>query len=425
MTQQTETAASAASDAKSATGGKAVAGPFTIRDVVVLVSVLIIFVASLLPLAVFGELSFNTWSGAGLYFIFIGILLPLIVATLFVIRRVSPDAKLRIGSLSLDQFTSVVASFAFAYFMFATVSSFEIAYLVGAIGAGVLLCATVLATIIPVFAADFAGRAEVPAHTVARDAARPAARPATPKPTLALSAGTAAPTATSNAGAAAGANGAPAAGGAPGWSAARQPNHTAGGQVFTPAGTAPAGATVSFPTSDAAAATSGSANGAASGAAGATQESGSEETAAPSNATAAAHNPATRAEPVINSVPNATTTQAKPEASQASEPVSGVVMPDNHEAPQTRMNPQVSEPIGATVDPHGPAAVSANPFWFAVDRPQNVVDDRSGQFLYKLAPGAWILALEDRGTSFLVQDGNGKTGVLLDLVGIERAPESE
>ena len=67
----------------------------------------------------------------------------------------------------------------------------------------------------------------------------------------------------------------------------------------------------------------------------------------------------------------------------------------------------------------------AEPFWFAVDRPQNVIDQNTRQFIYKLTPGSWILALEDRGNSFLVQDSHGKTGVLLDLVGIERASDSQ
>jgi len=83
--------------------------------------------------------------------------------------------------------------------------------------------------------------------------------------------------------------------------------------------------------------------------------------------------------------------------------------------------PAAAESIGATVDPK--AAAASTPFWFAVDRPQNVVDEHTRQFVFKLAPGSWILALEDRGSSFLVQDSHGKTGVLLDLVGIERAPE--
>lgn len=102
----------------------------------------------------------------------------------------------------------------------------------------------------------------------------------------------------------------------------------------------------------------------------------------------------------------------------------------------TTLNPQVAEPakesaapapvresIAATVDPT--PAVAAEPFWFAVDRPQNTIDEKTRQFAFKLMPGAWILALEDRGNSFLVQDSHGKTGLLLDLVGIERASDSQ
>jgi len=105
------------------------------------------------------------------------------------------------------------------------------------------------------------------------------------------------------------------------------------------------------------------------------------------------------------------------------------------DAPATMLNPKVldsqtaapvAESIGATVDPDaGRAPVTSEPFWFAVDRPQNVVDEFTRLFVFKLTPGSWILALEDRGTSYLVQDSHGKTGVLLDLVGIERAPESQ
>ena len=71
------------------------------------------------------------------------------------------------------------------------------------------------------------------------------------------------------------------------------------------------------------------------------------------------------------------------------------------------------------------APVVSDPFWFAVDRPQNVIDEKTRQFVFKLTPGSWILALEDRGSSFLVQDSHGKTGILLDLVGIERASDSQ
>ena len=100
-------------------------------------------------------------------------------------------------------------------------------------------------------------------------------------------------------------------------------------------------------------------------------------------------------------------------------------------APATMLNPKVVdaapavESIGATVDPEASLPVAADPFWFAVDLPQNVVDQHTRQFVFKLTPGSWILALEDRGSSFLVQDSHGKTGLLLDLVGVERAPEGQ
>ncbi|MDO5753406.1 MAG: hypothetical protein Q4P21_10125, partial [Arthrobacter sp.] len=99
-------------------------------------------------------------------------------------------------------------------------------------------------------------------------------------------------------------------------------------------------------------------------------------------------------------------------------------------AAATTLNPQVAgtakESIGATVNPRSTAApISVEPFWFAVDRPQNVIDEKTRKFLFKLVPGTWILALEDRGNSFIVQDSHGKTGVLLDLVGIERASDSQ
>lgn len=398
--------ANASAGATASAGGKAALGPFTVRDCVVLASVLVIFVASLLPLTFLAGDYFNIWGAWGIYFIFIGVVLPLIVGALFAIRRLSPATKPRLGSLSVDQFSSVVASFALAFFAISTVTNFQIAYLVGAIGSLALLSATVLALVIPVFAADFAGRSEVPAHTVARDAVTPSRRPAAPKPVLALPAGASAGgfgSSSSASGAENSASDHSGQAGSAGWSANRQQSHTAAGQIFTAAGTAPAG------------------NVTAAVAAAAAQN-----TAAQS---AAAQNPATQAVPASSSVPNATSSQPQAAASQTSEAVSGVVLPDRQQAPETRLNPQLGEPeqesISASVDPHAQPASNANPFWFAVDRPQNVVDERNGKFLYKLSPGAWILALEDRGSSFVVQDGHGKTGVLLDLVGIERAPESE
>ncbi|WP_104086283.1 hypothetical protein [Arthrobacter sp. GMC3] len=413
MTEHNASTTAVASERKSPGISKALLGPLTARDLTVLGAVLVIFVASVLPITLVFGLQGNLWSVSGMYFIGIGVILPLLVGALFTIRRLSPDVKLRVGSLSVDQFASVVAGFATAYFFLSTVIIFDIAYLVGLIGALVLLAATVLAPWIPAFAADFAGRTEVPAHPAARDAVPAVARPAAPKPPLAIGAGNqSAPVAAGNPYAmpatAGQGQGADASAPTSPWNAApSNASHTPGGQIYTPATGGPA------PYSAAAAASAAAA--------------GTAATSAPATAV--------HASPPANEAQNAAPASPEPAAAVVGE--SGVVpsQESTADAPATMLNPKVieaetpapvAESIGATVDPEASRTpVVAEPFWFAVDRPQNVVDEITRLFVFKLTPGSWILALEDRGTSYLVQDSHGKTGVLLDLVGIERAPESQ
>ncbi|MDN5668069.1 MAG: hypothetical protein L0G87_06695, partial [Renibacterium salmoninarum] len=57
------------------------------------------------------------------------------------------------------------------------------------------------------------------------------------------------------------------------------------------------------------------------------------------------------------------------------------------------------------------------------DRPKAVLDEHTGGFLYNIEPGTWFLALQDRGHDFIVQNSDGRIGVLRDLSSIERAPE--
>ncbi|BAS16152.1 hypothetical protein AHiyo8_44550 [Arthrobacter sp. Hiyo8] len=87
--------------------------------------------------------------------------------------------------------------------------------------------------------------------------------------------------------------------------------------------------------------------------------------------------------------------------------------------------PRVHEPIGATVDPatrtdESGHASGYEAFWFAVAHPRVVVDEHTGMPAFTIEPGAWVLALEDRGAEFLVQDTDGSVGVLRDLSHIER-----
>ena len=418
MTEQHTPATQDTADSGAPSGGAAVVGPLTIRDLAVLGAVAIIFIASLIPLVVAPGGSVNLWNTADLFFVGIGMVLPLATGVLFVVRRFSPGATLRLGSLSLDQFASVVAVFAFFFFFAGTVTNFRPAYLVGLIGAVLFTAATTCAPWIPVLAADFAGRAETPSHVVARDAAAPARRSS---PTKTAATHAVAPDAAGQAV------------GAAGWAASRPAvaGHTPAGQIFTPAkdgrpadgdatgagaaGTgAGAAATGAAATGAGAAATGAATSG---GTAGAASTRAASTGAATSGGTAGAGHkqPATTARADAAPEPATTINPQQPAAAK------GAAAPDAAKAAAP-----AKESIAATIDPKAAApAVIAEPFWFAVDRPQNVIDENTRQFIYKLTPGSWILALEDRGNSFLVQDSHGKTGVLLDLVGIERASDSQ
>lgn len=381
----------AAGKGSAADGGlRAVLGPFTVRDLAVFASTLVLFTASLLPL--FGG-RYNLWNLNNQFFLGLGIVLPLVVSALFAARRLSPQTKIRIGSLSIDQFASVAASFALAFFFLATAAAFGPSLLVGLIGSVILFAATVLGRFLPFISPDFQGRAEVPAHVVARDAAVPVRKPRAPKET-------------------------------------RPSKLSALSKLSKP----------SKPGSDArpaaaAAATSASMPSAAPAPA-------SPVSTAPEVAEWTAQGaqlPATQATAVVRpaSAPAEEQTQLGGVASPAA--AAGAVHDGGaqQDAPggqrtgeppaATAVHPQVraEQPIGATVDPasrpddSGEQPVS-EAFWFAVAQPRTAVDPETGAPAFVVEPGGWVLALEDRGHEFLVQHTDGRLGVLRDLSNIER-----
>ncbi|AXJ08527.1 hypothetical protein [Arthrobacter sp. PM3] len=405
-------------DKKSAKKNEAVLGPFTIRDLTVFGSTLLLFIASLIPMFAF---SYNLWNLGSLFFLGLGVALPLIVTALFVARRLSPGTRIRIGSLSIDQFASVVASFALAFYFLAAAEAFVPSMLIAVIGAAGLFSATVLARWIPIFAGDFLGREETPAHVVAREAAPPVQKPRAPKkpkePKPAKDA------------AAAGAVGAAASEPGAGWG--KRP--AAGGQTGAASPAVPtAGAPVAAAPAAAVAASS----------APATQLSDTVPAAGAGNPAPSAESaPAARFEPSADA---AAASAAGP--TQAAGAASGQATPAAAEQTQaadlpassggsapTAVHPQVKrqeevrpqEPIGATVDPASrPAEDQGHPvheaFWFAVAQPRTAVDERTGAPAFVIEPGGWVLALEDRGNEFLVQHTDGRLGVLRDLSNIER-----
>ena len=360
---------------KIGTTNQAVLGPFTVRDLTVFGATLLLLVASLLPIF-FGR--FNLWNAGSLFFLGLGILLPVIVTALFAARRLAPATKVRIGSLSVDQFASVVGSFAFAFFFISTAASYVPSLLVGLIGSAVLFAATVLGRFLPFFAGDFLGRDETPAHVMARDSAVPLPKPHTPKEPKPASAPSAS---------------APAAGGSSADRRSTAGSSTVGSSAAVPAETAaaaPAAVSSAPEVSDWSAA-------------------GDAE-------------PATQAADVVSSP-----SQPAPRAAEVEETMLGDIPVAAKGSPATAVHQQVrqAEPIGATVDPASrPEESDEQPaheaFWFAVAQHRTAVDPRTGAPAFVIEPGGWVLALEDRGHEFLVQHTDGRVGVLRDLTNIER-----
>jgi hypothetical protein len=393
---------------------QAVLGPFTIRDLAVFAATIILFVASLLPM--FGG-RYNLWNLNNLFFLGLGIVLPLVVSALFAARRLVPGTKIRIGSLSIDQFASVVASFAVAFFFLSVAGAYVPSLLVGLIGAVVLFAVTVLGRFLPYISPDFQGRAETPAHVVAREAAIPVQKPRAPKPPKAESGKPGA--------------GKPEAGKAVSGSAS---SVTPGGSLFSGAGAGSsavqtgtshhAPATTAVPTADGARAT------------GPAPVSTAPE--ASDFSSAGDPGPATQAADVVRptAAPAAEETQlggvpaAAPQASSAHDGGAAAVSAaqGTWEPPAaTAVHQQVraEEPIGATVDPSSrPEEAEEQPiheaFWFAVAQHRTAFDPRTGAPAFVIEPGGWVLALEDRGHEFLVQHTDGRLGVLRDLSNIER-----
>lgn len=418
---------------------QAVLGHFTVRDLAVFAATLILFVTSLLPVFL---TRFNLWNVGNLFFLGLGIVLPLIVSALFAARRLAPATKVRIGSLSIDQFASVVASFSVAFFFLSMAGEYHPALLAGLLGSIVLFAATVLGRFIPYFASDFEGREETPAHVVARESAVPLPKPHTPKapkepkaqnePKSAAgtspASGHAAAVPAAAAGVAAGS--AAAVGSAAGSSVVSgSAGHEGSDTVSTP-GTSPFVPSPQ-PGQDAQPAQPTHGGQPAQSAKEAQPvQSAARETATVSSAPEVSEWPAegdfgppTQAADVVHPAP----VSAANEGDGGDAPTAAQARQVHDPMPATAVHPQVrqEEPIGATVDPASrPEESDEQPvheaFWFAVAQHRTAVDPRTGAPAFVIEPGGWVLALEDRGHEFLVQHTDGRVGVLRDLSNIER-----
>jgi hypothetical protein len=421
--------------AKPGTTNQAVLGHFTVRDLTVFAATLILLVASLLP-TFFGQ--FNLWNAGSLFFLGLGIVLPLIVTALFAARRLTPGTKVRIGSLSVDQFASVVASFALAFFFVSSAAAYVPSLLVGLVGSAVLFAATVLGRFIPFFSGDFLGRDETSAHIVARESAVPLPKPHTPKEPKP----------------AAGADskskpgfGIPA-GLWPSNRSAASANAGSAPEASAPAASAPAASVpaASVPAAGAAAGSAAPAAAAVSSApevkewtaAGDSTPATQAADVVPSASPADGRDASAAQETMLADVPAAAPADHASAPASTGAPVPEAAKHDDGaqvpaparqaaaEPAATAVHQQVrsAEPIGATVDPASRPEETDEPvheaFWFAVAQHRTAVDPQTGAPAFVIEPGGWVLALEDRGHEFLVQHTDGRVGVLHDLSNIER-----
>ncbi|MFP5314702.1 MAG: hypothetical protein ACLGHS_04905 [Actinomycetes bacterium] len=390
-------------DPSSSAGPEAVAGPFTLRETVIGVSVLVMFTGTILPFVD----GVNLWRAFPLFFLGIGILLPVAALALLIGRR-SGARHLRVGSLSVDQFASVTAAFAAAFFFLQTVTTFGIGSFIALLGAVGFLVATVGGPHLGVFKSDFTGRPSSSAHPIAREALP--ARPRPPKADTAEKAG-------------GWKNFRPGSKAAP---ASDGPNSTGRSAGYAVAGYAAGqgAGNQQVPFS----AGQGNAEGSAQAAPAAREPAATKATAV--QPTPAQRSDAERSDTQVSAA-QPSGAQADAGRAEATQPAATAAQPKVEAAEPAASEPenadaQASHPrtesISATRDAEDEEPV-LEAFWFAVGTPRSVVDEQTGAQLFVLQPGDWEVGIEDRGHEFLVQDKRtGRIGVMRDLRNIERAP---
>ncbi|WP_298253823.1 hypothetical protein [uncultured Arthrobacter sp.] len=446
----------------------ALLGPFTLREVVFGGGVLVMFVGTLLPF-IGGALGYvNFWNTAPLFYIGIGILLPVAACALLAGRRMGTSG-LRVGSLSVDQFASVTAVLAAVYFFLQTVTVFGLGSLLGLIGSLALIATTVVGPYLPVIRNDFLDRPEVPAHRLARPATAARPRPAKPpkasdeslsearSDTVADGPGTSSrvfgddPSAHSasddrvsdHRGGINPAVAIPRQNGAGLYGAGAAGAVGAGVAASGQSGLAPAEAEVGEPNT--------------TGAGSARSDSAGQPSRATAEGSHAVERDAARDEPVApaatgtdvsdaagdavsdtdatgtdteNSDDDGASTTRSPVIPVDEAGLDGVIDVDHPKAQENGSGPLEDaaeesdrrETITATRSAQDDEPV-VEAFWFAVGSPRPVLDEQSGRELFILEPGDWEVGIEDRGNEFLVQDKRtGMVGILQDLRNIERAP---
>ncbi len=94
----------------------------------------------------------------------------------------------------------------------------------------------------------------------------------------------------------------------------------------------------------------------------------------------------------------------------ANEGANGVAGEQVASADQETQLSQAVQPQQETAEQAQPESSEA--FWFAVPDPRPAVDETSGETVFMVTPGEWFLAVQNRGTSFVVHNSEQEEGVL-------------
>lgn len=449
---QDETADSMEAPSAAAGPSEAVLGPFTAREAIFGGGVLLVFIGTLLPF-IDGRVLYSTfWSSASLFFIGIGILLPIVAVSMLAGRRLG-SSGLRVGSLTVDQFASVTAVLAATYFFLQTVTAFHLGPFLALLGSLGMVAATVIAPFLPVLKTDFVDRPEVPAHPVARPMTASVPRPKRVEPeaedgpseltssdhplrseyTVVESPAVGSPAdpteeSRSSVFARAGA-------GLRRFGRAKDTKDTGdtfdttdtgGTRDIDPQEENPSGEAIADTgPSDVTPSPSSGGRGTA-GAGAAAVVGGSSVLSAGGSSTSSRDEPDLSGAAAVSSASSLTSTDggqdhdggADGSGDRARKGTGDTTVMNTSSTTDQRVR---QEPITATRAAEEESVVEA--FWFAVGSPRPVFDERTGREIFTLQPGDWEVGIEDRGREFLVQDKrSGVVGILRDLRNIERAP---
>lgn len=165
--------------------GPGILGPLTLRDLFLLFAGLLAFIALFVPYRGYsyglgsGTMTLWHWNVADMGALVFGVLTILLIVAAVLVNKLG-NSRLRVGSLSLDQFISVLSAIAFTY-VFVDLLTSAVYWHVGSyltFFAGLISFFAGVFTMLPFFAKEFAGRENIETHPKARPVTKHTQHPA-------------------------------------------------------------------------------------------------------------------------------------------------------------------------------------------------------------------------------------------------------